>query len=199
MRLKIDTACKMKLLQHVSQQLLICRIINNYNRMTMKTIVSGFLISAALAGCINKQENKPEPVKGDSTHRQMIQPDSAVQPRYFWEAVPDGESNRITINKIPGAENDSLTPEYMIGRLNRKYTDLKMSFIKLSGDTLFVRISPGRILTQEMGTTGADIYMTEATLNLCEINHVNYVNFNFRGGDHASPGTYSPKDFMDGH
>jgi hypothetical protein len=127
----------------------------------------------------------------------MIEPDSAKWPHYFWEAVPDGESNRITLNKIPRTGNDSLTPKYMIGRLNKKYTDLKMSFIKLSGDTLFVRISPGRVLTQEMGSTGADIYMTEATLNLCEIKHVNYVSFKFLGGDHASPGTYSPKDFMD--
>lgn len=163
----------------------------------MKILVTSFLICVAFEGCVDKQNTTQQPVEGNSTRRQMIQPDSAKGHGYLWEAVPDGESNRITLNKIPVTGNDSLTPEYMIGRLNKKYADLKMSFIKLSGDTLFVRISPARILTQQMGTTGADIYMTEATLNLCEVKYVNYVNFNFRGGDHASPGTYSPTDFTD--
>ncbi len=48
-----------------------------------------------------------------------------------------------------------------------------------------------------MGTTGADDYMSTTTFTLTELRGIKYVNFAFEEGDHAVPGTYSRKYYID--
>jgi hypothetical protein len=54
-----------------------------------------------------------------------------------------------------------------------------------------------REITQQMGTSGADDYMTTTTFTLTELKGIKYVNFDFEEGDHAVPGTYSRQYYID--
>lgn len=90
-----------------------------------------------------------------------------------------------------------ITPEELIDFLNTQNENVKLEFSKHSGDTLFVKIKESTFLTQRMGTTGADAYMSVATYTLTEAENVNYVHFDFEEGDHAIPGTYSRKYYID--
>ncbi len=46
-----------------------------------------------------------------------------------------------------------------------------------------------------MGTAGAQSYIATITYSLTELAEINYVNFDFKEGDHALPGTYKRTGF----
>ncbi|TJZ53610.1 hypothetical protein FAZ15_16380 [Sphingobacterium olei] len=92
--------------------------------------------------------------------------------------------------------NDSLNPRDLINLLNAENGgNLKLDFVKLSVDTIYVKMDSSTYLTQEMGTTGANSFMAISTYTLTELNGIKFVNFDFKEGDHAIPGTYTRKYF----
>lgn len=103
-----------------------------------------------------------------------------------------------TIKQIRNIKKDTVTSEKLIQIINAKYKDkVRLDFVKISHDTIFVKIKNSEYLTQQMGTSGADEYMISATFTLTELPKIHFVHFDFIGGDHASPGTYSRKYFLD--
>lgn len=146
--------------------------------------------------------------KGKRNNAQLAERDSSVfinnsidslnikrDAHYFWEVVPDDKSNKLIIKKTQPVPGDSLTADNVIQWINSRYDHITLQFVKIAHDTLFVKIRNSNFLTQQMGSTGADIFITEATYNLSELNNIVYVYFDFKEGDHASPGTYSRGDF----
>ncbi len=92
---------------------------------------------------------------------------------------------------------DDFSVEQWIDFLNANNEKVQLEFVKQSGDTLFVKIPESAVLTQQMGTTGADGYLSVATYTLTEFPGVNYVHFDFEEGDHAMPGIYSRQYYVD--
>jgi hypothetical protein len=89
---------------------------------------------------------------------------------------------------------DSLTAEKLVSFTS---TDkVKLEFVKISQDTIFVRIKDSEFLSQRMGTTGARSFLSVATYMLTELKGIHYVNFDFTEGDHAVPGTYKRGEFV---
>jgi spore germination protein GerM len=58
-----------------------------------------------------------------------------------------------------------------------------------------VEVLNDRYLAESMGSSGAQDYLAEATFTLTEHPGVKSVTFQFNGGDHAMPGTYSRENF----
>ncbi len=114
---------------------------------------------------------------------------------YFWSVEDDGKGN-LELKKIRPISPDSLNYTSVLAMLNSLYPEVKMEVKKLSNDTLFLKTDNGKYLTQRMGSTGAFNYLKEVTYNLTEVNKIHYVNFEFKEGDHAQPGTYSRSDFV---
>jgi hypothetical protein len=56
---------------------------------------------------------------------------------------------------------------------------------------VFVSIPESEVLTQQMGTAGAESFMVTTVYSFTEIKDIKYVSFDFEAGDHASPGIYS--------
>ena len=115
---------------------------------------------------------------------------------YFWEVNLDDRSNDLHIKKVRPIPADSLTRENMIMQLNNMNPDVKLEFVKISNDTIFLKIRNSNFLTKQMGSTGADKYLTEVTYNLTELQNINHVYLNFKEGEHASPGNYARTDFV---
>ncbi len=106
----------------------------------------------------------------------------------IWEYDPDLE---IPV-KVREIDTETLTAQQLIDILNfQNEGKVYLKYIELSGDTLSVKIDNSTYLTQQMGTTGADSYLSVATYTLTELEYVNKVNFDFVEGDHARPGIYS--------
>jgi hypothetical protein len=108
------------------------------------------------------------------------------------------DSMKDSIIQIHSVNRDTLSPELLVNLLNLDFTDkVHCEFVKKHDDTAFVRISDSEYLTQSMGTTGAYEYLISATFTVTELDEIEYVNFDFKEGDHANPGTYTRKHFID--
>ena len=102
------------------------------------------------------------------------------------------------MKKTSQLSEDSLSPAKLIQKLNNLYPEILLRFIKISNDSIFVAINKSNYLTRQMGSSGAEAYLAEVTYNLTELKDINFVDIRFIEGDHASPGTYSRTDFVQG-
>ena len=100
------------------------------------------------------------------------------------------------MKKVSPVSSDSLTYQNMIAFVNMEFPEAKLSFVKISGDSIYVKIGNSKFVTQQMGSSGAEAYLAEVTYNLTELKNIGFVNINFKEGDHAQPGTYSRTDFV---
>jgi hypothetical protein len=150
------------------------------------------LVFVSLSGCNRKQDRSIIHKVDDNLARP-----SAVSPSvvYFWEAVPETGLSGVVLQPSWIVRSDSVTVEGMMALLNGRYPLIVMERIGLSGDTLQVRIAHEKHLTQELGSTGADAYMAEATYNLTSCPGIRVVDFRFKRGDHATPGAYTRDEF----
>lgn len=134
------------------------------------------------------QDNKVD----DSKTKDSIQPigDTSIAILWNYDAVADSM-------KFVGRTEEILSVDKLLDVLNEKYASLiKLDLERQDGDTIFVDIENAAHLTQSMGTTGAFGYLAEVTYTLTELPGVKYIHFNFEEGDHASPGLYQRKDFV---
>lgn len=158
---------------------------------------TGFIILSMIVISCNSKKEEEKPVFADSANV-IIKTDSAsvkTDTHYFWiSALEAGKG--LVMKKDSPIPSDSLSSDLMIGRLNSLYPEIKLEFLKTSGDSIFLKISKSNYLTQKMGTSGAEAYLGEVTYNLTELRNVNFVDIRFKEGDHASPGTYSRVDFV---
>lgn len=108
----------------------------------------------------------------------------------IWKMEYDSILKKDTMIKLREVNSDTLTAEKLITILNNTWADIKINFVKTSGDTIFIKIPESDILTQQMGTSGANYYMSSVIYTLTELRDTKYVCFDFVEGDHAIPGTY---------
>lgn len=94
---------------------------------------------------------------------------------------------------------DTLTPKKLLDIINNYCGQNKiiLDLVKVSNDTIYVTIINSTYLTQSIGTTGADDYISTTVYTLTELKSIKYVNFDFEEGDHAQPGTYGRQYYID--
>ena len=71
-----------------------------------------------------------------------------------------------------------------------------IKLIKVSSDTVFLKVINDFYLTQCMGTSGAEEFIVSNGVSLLEIDGVNYVDFDLTEGEHAYPGTFSKAGYQ---
>ena len=162
----------------------------------MKKYACTILIITFIAACNTKQPDKEAVIIDSLTS--VTQADSAnkiIDAHYFWEADQDSPSG-LMMKKSRPISRDSLTSDNLLQVLNSLHPNVELLYLKTSGDTVFVKVDKSTYLTQRMGTSGAEAYLAEVTYNLTELTGINFVDINFKMGDHAEPGTYSKIDFV---
>lgn len=154
------------------------------------------IISAAfLFSCNPKKEEKVEEETErieitdsiSSASKSSFNPETEL---YVWRATPDYE--KIKNEK---ATTSTLTVDSLLKGLNEYYPNVYLEKVKLGSDTLYTRIADSRFLANQMGSTGAEIYMADVVLNLTAIPGIKYVNVDMEEGSHAQPGTWSAANF----
>ncbi len=112
-----------------------------------------------------------------------------------WSADFEEATNTFAIHKPTNTRLDTLSAARLVTLINNNWDSIHLNFIKTSHDTIYVSILQSERLTQGLGSTGAVNYMATTTFTLTEIKGIKYVNYDFKMGDHASPGVYSRNDF----
>ncbi len=147
------------------------------------------------AGCNNQHNDKD--VTADTAAVVTTVDSAAVNKdsHYFWEAGADAKG-KLQMQKVRPLTADSVTAGSIVQLMNDQYPEIQLQYIKISGDSIFLKVSNSKYLTQQSGSSGAESYLAEATFNLTELNGINYVDIQFKEGDHAAPGTYARTNFV---
>jgi hypothetical protein len=136
-----------------------------------------------LVACNNNKAD--EPVPEENTTAEV----------FSWQAVLNDSTGNLELRKRESAGPDSLAPEAVVRFVNASFPNIVLQLVKTSHDTLFLKIPDAHYLTQQMGSTGPELYFAEAVYNFTEIPGIRFVNFDFEEGDHAQPDTFSRDSF----
>lgn len=159
----------------------------------MKTILLLAVIAAVVSCNANKEEaNKVSSIEKteDST---TVEPTLQFNPEsklYVWKTNFD-----YTKVQNPALQRAILNADSLIKGLNERNEKVFLQKDRISGDTLYTFIDDSQYLSNEMGSTGAEVYIADVVLNLAEIPGVKHVAINMKEGSHAQSGIWTKQNF----
>jgi len=112
---------------------------------------------------------------------------------YVWQV--DNENKTKSLN--PNLKEEYLQADTLITGLNEMFPRIKLEKVKVSNDTLYTMIKDSEHLTERMGSSGSELYIAQAIINLTAVPGINYVKIDFEEGSHASPDVWSKENFKD--
>lgn len=143
-------------------------------------------IALSIVSC-SAPDKVPEADNLDSFETVTEQPDTVL----FWTVNSEKRlKERVFKDTIIITE-----PQSVVNGIRSIYPNVDLQFKKVSGDTIFVHIDSASVLTDDMGTYGANEYIATVVLNLSSLPNVNYVDMDFKEGSHASPGTFAKERY----
>jgi hypothetical protein len=160
--------------------------------MKKPIFILGFIL--IIIGCTDKKQAKPaldetakETVMAESNESTFVYNESEA----IWGIVIDTLTGNEELKQLKPVEKDALTGEMMEKIVNKTWPRVQIKFTGTSNDTAFVSISDSKVLTQQMGSAGAESFMVSTVYSFTEIKGIKFVSFEFEMGDHASPGVYN--------
>jgi len=116
----------------------------------------------------------------------------------LWEC--DDSASQVTRAKaMPSASLDAMVQE-----INRRFKALNSALEppvlvleRMDGDTAVVTLKQSNVVTEQMGSTGAQCYFAGVTFSLTSFANVDHVRFDIEQGNHGGPGKYDRADFID--
>ena len=160
----------------------------------MKNIILLAVLAAFISCSGNKEEEtnispKTEEVSDSIVTEQTVlyNPETKL---YIWKADYD-----YTKVQNPTIQPSVLNADSLIKGLNELYENVFLEKEKISGDTIYTYITNSEYLSNQMGSTGAEVYIADAVLNLAEVPGVKYVSIKMKEGSHAQSGVYSKQNF----
>ncbi len=164
-------------------------------KITFAVIVACFLF-ACNSNNNEKVKTPPEKEVIDtvSTNNSIDSARTIINRSMIWTVQPQG-TEKQKLKAPDSAQIHIFSPAQLIDLLNQNNPDIHLDFIKISHDTIYVKIPDSQNLTDNMGDTGAENYLASATFTLTEIKNIKFVNIDMKAGDHAEPGVYKRDDF----
>jgi len=157
-----------------------------------------FVLVLIASSCQNESRNNASEAIHEDPASEIAADMGAPLPALPYIAFFDEESEKLEAEKNVDFDQTSLTVDALTLALRTNYPEIGLQVDRTSNDTLFVRIVDASYLTQQMGSSGAQVYMMEATYAYTELPDVKVVHFDFAEGDHAIPGAYTRATFEQG-
>jgi hypothetical protein len=101
------------------------------------------------------------------------------------------ELETYEINRLRPFDNDTLTGEGLERIINKTWPTVQIKYTGILNDTAFVSIPNSQVLTQQMGSAGAESFLVTTTWSFTELKGISNVAYDFEVGDHATPGVYN--------
>jgi hypothetical protein len=158
--------------------------------MRIKLTLPGLIL--LIIGCNTTQRDDKvtndadEKIEIDSASSVVYDPSGAI-----WSYNFNEEKEEFEIKKMRPVDKDTLTGGALARIINKSWPRVQIEFIGTSNDTAYVSIPASQVLTQQMGSAGAESFMISTTYSFTELKGINYVSFDFEEGDHARPGVYN--------
>jgi len=160
--------------------------------MKKAILILGFIL--IIIGCIDKKKDKPalneaakDTVLANSNESSSVYNESEA----IWGIIIDTLTGDEELKQLKPVEKEVLTGEMMEKIVNKTWPRVQIKYLGISNDTAYISIPDSEILTQQMGSEGAESFMISTVYSFTEIKGVKYVSFDFEFGDHANPGVYN--------
>ena len=164
----------------------------------IKLLICALICCAIFFSChSNDKEKADEEEIAGAAASASISSDSAktiINQSMIW-TVDDENQGKEKLKKPVNAMPDTFSMAHVIQLINDNFTGIKMELIKVSNDTVYVKIPESSRLTDQIGDTGAENYLASVTFTLTETKNIKFINFNFKEGEHAEPGVFSRESF----
>ncbi len=157
--------------------------------MKAKLILIGLILMIVSCNPTQREDR----VTDDTTEKSEIGTESSVvyDPLgAIWSYDYNQETEEFKAIQLRPFDRDTLSGETLEKIINKSWPRVQIKFIGTSNDTAFISIPDSEVLTQQMGTTGAESFMISTTFSFTELNGIKYVSFDFEEGDHGVPGVY---------
>ena len=158
----------------------------------MRTKLISFGLIFLMVSCnLPRQEDKgisdkEEISVADTLSSVVYDPSGAI-----WSYDFDQQAGEFEVKQLRPVDRDTLTGEALEKILNKSWPRVQVKFVGTTNDTAFLTIADSEVLTQQMGTAGAESFMISTTFSFTELRGIKYVSFDFAEGDHAVPGVYN--------
>lgn len=159
----------------------------------MKALLPCFLAILLLANCRNEKPGEQQNIQAETPPPAASEAEKTLD--VPWIAEFNDSTQLLEIKKNPVAHPENLNEQDIIDALNLKFPEIKLEALSHKGNIAIVQIKNATYLTEEMGSTGAQAYLAEATYSLTEIEGISAVDFRFTAGDHATPGILTRQSF----
>lgn len=113
----------------------------------------------------------------------------------IWAYDYNTESEEFEVKQMRSVDKETLTGETVEKIINKSWPGVQIIFTGVSNDTAFVSIPDSKVLTQQMGSAGAESFMVSTTFSFTELKGISCVSFDFEEGDHGIPGVYNRKSW----
>ncbi len=133
--------------------------------------------------------NAPRQKKKKPQKHQHAQTNAALEP--LWTYQFDSLKQNFKPTQLKTIQSDTLSPQWIAKIMNQNWEKVQIQFVRVSNDTVYIKIPDSQALTQQMGSAGAREFMVAATYSFTEIKKIRYVAYDFEVGDHMNPGVYS--------
>ncbi len=160
--------------------------------MALKNILISFGLILLLIGCNTTQQD--DKTIDHTDEKSEIGSESSVvydSTEAIWEYDYNQQTEEFQIKQLRSVDRETLTGETLEKIINKTWPGVQIKFIRTSNDTAYISIPDSEVLTQQMGSAGAESFMISTTFSLTELKGINYVSFDFKEGDHGIPGVYN--------
>ncbi len=158
----------------------------------MKNKLIPLVLILLIIGCNTTQQD--DRATGDLDEKSDIGSESSVvydPSDALWRYDFNQQTEEFEVKQLRSVDRDTLTGETLERIINKSWPRVQIKFIRTSNDTAFISIPDSKVLTQQMGSAGAESYMISTTFSLTELRGINHVSFDFEEGDHGVPGVYN--------
>jgi len=138
----------------------------------------------------------------------QIEPDLSWVRESLWALLHDEnpavwECDESADPVVPVKEMPSASPAEMVQEINDRFQAFNPEYDSpglvlegMDGDTAVVSLARSNVVTEQMGSTGAQCYFAGVTFSLTSFKTIDHVRFDIKEGSHGSPGRYDRTDFV---
>lgn len=127
-----------------------------------------------------------DPFVEDTASSVVYEPSEAL-----WVYDYDQQTQDFEVKQVRQVDRDTLSASTVEKITNSLWPRVQVKYVKTSNDTVYILIPDSEVLTQQMGTAGAQSFLISTTFSFTELLDVNFVSYDFEEGDHGIPGVYS--------
>lgn len=161
----------------------------------LRLITLLLLVLAAVFSCRPDGSARKTPEDPDREANDIAGTKNAPLPALPYLAVFDEQTEQLKAERNDDFDGHTVTADALTRALVANYPQITPEVEQISNDTIYIRIADAHYLTQQMGSSGAEMYLMEATYAYTELPDVRVVHYSFAEGDHALPGNYTRSSF----